>query len=503
MKRRGFLLASAGVLAGCGGGAPSIPRSAPGLKLDIAWPARTRGVDAPGGALSAVVTVESVAGGGTNYPAIDRQFTAPGYTQSWVSPTPVTTGIVRLTVKFFAERGGAGTLLATAAKTVVVAADGTGAGTIAVEGKVVGIEVSGSAGVRAGDTTTFGISAKDASGNTLAIGAGAATFYLESGASVLSLAADGTATALAVGSASLKATLGDKTSPSFAVAITAPNGARAILASGQRVALGKSQLLTASVIDASGNPVSIDPSLISFTVTAGADVLDVDKAGNATGKKIGQATVKYAAGEFNATATVAVTADAVVKVEPGQDVLVGQVKTLTFTATDLNGAPLSLGTDGVAFAAKSGADVLSVSASGEATGLKPGVATVAATVSGVESTPESVYVGDIQSFASGLKSIEILEGTGASAVTGGTVTVHYTGWLLDGTKFDSSFDRGAPATFSLNNLIEGWKEGIPGMKAGGKRLLIVPPALGYGASGSGSVPPNATLVFQIELISVP
>ena len=120
MKRRGFLLASAGVLAGCGGGAPNIPRSAPGLKLDIVWPARTRGIDAPGGALSAAVTLESVAGGGTGFPAIDREFTTPGYTQSWVSASAVPTGIVRLVVKFFSERGGRGTLLGTAAKTVVL-----------------------------------------------------------------------------------------------------------------------------------------------------------------------------------------------------------------------------------------------------------------------------------------------------------------------------------------------------------------------------------------------
>ena len=503
MKRRGFLLASAGLIAGCGGGAPSIPRSAPGLKLDIAWPARTRALDAPAGALSAVVTVESVAGGGTSYPAIDRQFTAPGYTQNWTSPTPVATGIVRLVVTFYAERGGRGSVLATAAKTVVIAADGTGAGTIAVEGKVASIEVDGSASVRAGDSVTYSLAAKDAAGNALAIGIGAATFSLESGATVLSLAADGVATALAVGSASLKATLGDKTSAAFAVAITAPSGAKAILASGQTVEAGKTKQLVASVIDAAGNTVAVDPSLVSFAVTAGSDVLDVDNSGNATGKRVGQATVKYTAGEFTATATVSVTADVRVTVEPGQSVRVGESKTLVFTATDLAGNPLSLGTDGVAFALISGGSALQLSTSGAITGLAPGVGVVKATVSGVESAAESVFVGDVVTSGTGLKSIEILEGTGAAAVAGGTVTVHYTGWLLDGTKFDSSVDRGAPAQFSLNNLIEGWKEGIPGMKAGGKRLLVIPSALGYGERGSGSVPPNATLVFQIELISVP
>lgn len=105
---------------------------------------------------------------------------------------------------------------------------------------------------------------------------------------------------------------------------------------------------------------------------------------------------------------------------------------------------------------------------------------------------------------SGLKYIDVASGTGASPAPGSTVTVHYTGTLENGAKFDSSVDRGTPYTFVIGRgqVIRGWDEGVMSMKVGGKRKLIIPPDLGYGPSGQGAIPPNATLLFDVELLDV-
>ncbi len=106
---------------------------------------------------------------------------------------------------------------------------------------------------------------------------------------------------------------------------------------------------------------------------------------------------------------------------------------------------------------------------------------------------------------SGLGYIDLVPGTGASPKSGDRVTVHYTGYLTDGKKFDSSVDRGTPLTFviGIGKVIRGWDEGVMTMKVGGKRKLIIPPQLGYGSRGAGDViPPNAELVFDVELLGV-
>lgn len=104
-----------------------------------------------------------------------------------------------------------------------------------------------------------------------------------------------------------------------------------------------------------------------------------------------------------------------------------------------------------------------------------------------------------------LKIEDLVIGTGAEAKAGDTLSMHYTGWLEDGTKFDSSLDRNQPIEFVLGHgdVIAGWDKGILGMKVGGKRRLTIPPALGYGTSGAGStIPPNATLIFEVELVAI-
>src|SRR5512132_3409828 len=124
---------------------------------------------------------------------------------------------------------------------------------------------------------------------------------------------------------------------------------------------------------------------------------------------------------------------------------------------------------------------------------------------GDTSAPTKVN-GKPKKTTSGVEYWDITAGSGATAVSGKQVKVHYTGWLTDGKKFDSSLDRGQPFAFSLGagQVIKGWDEGVAGMKGGGKRQLKIPPELGYGARGTpgGPIPPNATLIFDVELLDV-
>jgi len=123
----------------------------------------------------------------------------------------------------------------------------------------------------------------------------------------------------------------------------------------------------------------------------------------------------------------------------------------------------------------------------EATETAPAVDLAAMT-----QTPSGLYVQDLE------------VGDGKEAVAGSRVTVHYSGWFLDGDKFDSSVDRGEPFSFDLGagQVIAGWDEGVAGMRVGGWRRLVLPPALAYGEAGRQGIPPNSTLVFDVELLDV-
>lgn len=131
--------------------------------------------------------------------------------------------------------------------------------------------------------------------------------------------------------------------------------------------------------------------------------------------------------------------------------------------------------------------------------------TLVAQASDLIDTSETDMSENVITTDSGLKYVDIQEGTGATPTRGQTVTVHYTGTLEDGTKFDSSRDRGRPFSFTIGvgQVIRGWDEGVGSMKVGGQRKLIIPPDLGYGARGAGGViPPNATLLFDVELLRI-
>ena len=120
------------------------------------------------------------------------------------------------------------------------------------------------------------------------------------------------------------------------------------------------------------------------------------------------------------------------------------------------------------------------------------------------SSPSSSPSPAASGSSAGLQSTDEVVGTGDEAVAGKTVSVHYVGTLTNGTKFDSSRDRNQPFEFALGTgqVIKGWDQGVAGMKVGGKRKLVIPPDLGYGDRAAGTIPPNSTLVFEVELLGV-
>ena len=133
------------------------------------------------------------------------------------------------------------------------------------------------------------------------------------------------------------------------------------------------------------------------------------------------------------------------------------------------------------------------------------LAAAASALAQTDNSSPTKVTGKPKTTSSGLQYWDIVVGTGATAVAGKPVKVHYTGWLTNGKKFDSSVDRGQPFSFPLGGgqVIKGWDEGVAGMKVGGKRQLRIPPELGYGARGAGgAIPPNATLIFDVELLDV-
>jgi FKBP-type peptidyl-prolyl cis-trans isomerase len=121
----------------------------------------------------------------------------------------------------------------------------------------------------------------------------------------------------------------------------------------------------------------------------------------------------------------------------------------------------------------------------------------------VDTSKPTPVTGPAKKTSSGVSYWDIKVGTGPAAMHGQTVTVHYTGWLTNGKQFDSSIG-GQPFQFTLKSgVIQGWIDGVQGMKVGGKRQLKIPPELGYGAKGApGAIPPNATLIFDVELLSI-
>ena len=516
LARLGFLVAfgaACAALAGCGGsatppdGAP--PRTAL-LKLDILWGARSRSVVAPSSALSAVVRLERGApenDAAIVFPAIDRG-DAPGETlQNWTAPTASRTGSNLVRITFHAEKGGRGAVVGEAAKSFLIGADGTGAGTIATNGKVQSVSIAAPASLKVGKSGSVAFTARDGNGKTLAITPGSAQFQVTSGNGSLSITEDGTATGLAVGTGTVVANVDGKISEPATLPVTAPDGAVAVIAAGQALVVGQSKTLVTSVTDAEGNAVPVDPASRRFDIVSGSENIDLASDGRIEGRKVGTTTVVMRIGDTLASEPAEIvvrpaSSNVNVRVAPLQDVAVGASRKLTFTAVDAQGNALPIGAGGVVFSVVSGGDALTLAADGNATGRAVGVAFVTARVDQTTSPVQAVLVGTVTTAPSGLKAFDRTIGNGGLPEKGNQATVHYDGYLLDGTKFDSSRDRGQPFAFRFDTaqVIKGFDEGIRTLRAGGRRFIVLPPDLAYGSNGSGSVPPDSTLIFDVELL---
>jgi FKBP-type peptidyl-prolyl cis-trans isomerase len=513
------------VLTGCGSGEGSttVQATAP-IRLDITWPARTRATEftpsgrasavptpapgtitAPASARSVVIALQQA-----TFPAVNRKDDLASYTESYTSPTKVRSGPNIVTVTFYADKDGKGAVVGTATKTVNLSdPGGGGAGAVLVVGKVQKVAITSPARLTVGQSATLGLTATDGNGTSVSVSAGSATFSLLSGSEAVTLTPDGQLTAKAAGVGRVQAVLDGKTSEPFEIEARAPGTATAVIATGQSVKIGETKTLEFSFTDADGNPIAYDPAQLTFDVTAGSDTATVTNTGAVTASRLGSLKLKAKIpGLESAETTVSIVpaGSFTVALPADQNIKVSETKNLTVAVKDAGGSEIALGVGAASFTIVRGGESLTISDQGVGTGVAAGYAVVRVTVAGTTSEPQIVYVGDIIANPSGLKYIEKLVGTGD--VPGGSqrVTVNYTGSLLTGTIFDSSLNPGrTPFSFTLGtgSVIKGFEEGVSSMKVGGKRLLIIPSDLGYGAIGSGSsIPPNSTLLFDLELLEV-
>jgi hypothetical protein len=279
----GLIAASLAALAGCGGGGGGSSTPPPGgggpplpvttiVKVDVLWPVRSRAVNAPSSALSAVVTLKGAGSGGSDFTfSFDRDSSTTQHTSQHVSATEAVTGTWPMTIDFHAGRGGAGDLVATASPTVQLASDGTlknpdgsTLGSINPSITVASVDITPGQSVLAGTTADLTFTARDAGGGVVAVSPGSAIFQTQSGSSVLGFV-NGQAQGLAPGSASVTATVDGKTSPVVTVTVTS-NTSVSVTPSSAALPIGGTRQLAATV---TGQPAG-GSSAVTWSVTEGA-----------------------------------------------------------------------------------------------------------------------------------------------------------------------------------------------------------------------------------------
>jgi peptidylprolyl isomerase len=442
---------------------------------------------------------------------VNRDANTNAYIQTYVTPTEVRTGAQVMNIRFFAEAGGTGAVVAEATRNVIIRDDGEildtnsqPIGAITLEGKVASVEIPAGQNLLVGESKEIAFVAKDANGAQVAVSRGSASFGILDGATNISFTEDGIATGVALGASNIVAIVDEKTSPVTAIQILPKTVS---VTNGQTVLLGETKPLSVTGTDASDNAITIPEGLVQVTVTEGTENVTTSENGRITGAKLGTAKVKVAVlGEESVEQSLAVRPKTVV-ITANQSVMVGETKPLTVTGTDASDNPIALPESAVALAVTKNPENLSVPENGKVFGIGIGTANVKATVFGTESTETEVKIdfGAEIATGSGLVYQEMrLSNSELSPKSGKQVAVHYVGYLTaTGQKFDSSIDRGQPFIFTIDagQVIPGFNEGVKTMKVGGQRRLLIPPQLGYGATGiPGVIPPNADLTFDIQLL---
>ena len=283
------------------------------------------------------------------------------------------------------------------------------------------------------------------------------------------------------------------------------------IAAGQKVNVGDTLALTATATDVNGATVALSQSSLLFSATPSLvsqdNIATLTPDGSITGKGVGGFILQVSVdGVTSDSQTVNVqVANLKVAVPEQQSVKVGETKAIALTTTDNNNNVVPVSAGAISYTIVSGGDNLTI-AKGQMTGVKTGFAVINSTVGGITSANQTVFIGDIQTTSTGLKYFDGAMGTGdVISKSGDTLSVNYTGTLLNGSQFDSSRTPGrTPFEFPLGagQVIKGWDEGFQGIKPGTRRYLIIPANLAYGEQARTGIPANSTLLFDTELLTI-
>ncbi len=333
-------------------------------------------------------------GGDLVYTA-NRSDAPAAYTGDYTTDVAAKLGTYPVTVRFYSEKGAAGAIVAQGLGGATIASDGTGVGTIGVGNTVTSVAVVSGQTVPSGGSVQLAFTARDASGNLVALSEGSAIWSQIAGAATFSLSADGVAIALQAGTGSVQVAVDGVTSGTTPVTVTSAPVASVVVDPGQFTALGTPKQLTLTAKDAQGNTLSIAPESASWTLVDGGSSLALSSTGLATATGVGTAHVQASVGGVSSVSVAISTTSgpvAIVVVDANQTVVRGETKQLTLVAKDSQGNVVVVPSGAAVWKVVDDDADLSLTSGGLATGIGTGTLYVTATVNGIVSAPALVTV---------------------------------------------------------------------------------------------------------------